>query len=225
MMTGMNLTRGRKEIPMRADKIVAAGLLLAAAVISTQTIAVGQRQAPPSRPASLAKAFVTPGDPELLTPEMLTGDVDSRLFVDSFLVSLFTMDTGKVYDAYLHPEMIVALDRESLEQQVAELKDAVGPLARVVLSYLREENRAFDGMDGGWTENTLIFAGDPKVYARVDFRRVADGRWKVIEFEIKSPELARLQQAQAAARKAAEGAAKASPEGGGDEPQSPDSLP
>ena len=210
---------------MRADKMVVAGLLAAAFIISVPDMAVCQSRATSADHSTRGKASVMPGDPELLTFEMLTPDVDSRLFVDSFLVSLFTMDPGEVYDAYLHPDMTAALSREAFQQQVAELKDVVGPLTRVDLTYLRQEDKGHDGMDGGWTEHVLVFERDPRVQARVEFKRVGDGRWRVTHSGIRSAQLDRLQEARAAAGQAAEGTADGGEEGGDNEPPTPDSRP
>jgi len=210
---------------MRADKIAVAGLLAVAFIIGAPYMAVGQvRDSRPGR-SSPGTTSVMPGDPELLSPDMLGPDVDSRLFVDSFLVSLFTMDPGEVYDAYLHPEMKETLGREVFQQQVGELKDVVGPLTRAVLTYLRQENKKYDGMDGGWTEHILIFERDPRVHASVEFRRLVDGRWKVSHSEFQSTQLDRLRQAREAAHQAAKDAEDGPEEGGDDEPPADDSRP
>jgi len=206
---------------MRADEIVIAGLLAAAFVCAAQEMAVGQDQATTPGRSATRKAYVVPGDPGLLTPDMLTRTVDSRLFVDSFLVSLFTQDTGAVYDSYLHPDMTASLSREAFQQQVSELKDAVGPLTRIVLTYLREDNKKYDGADGGWSDHVLVCERDPMVGARVEFKRAADGNWKVIHSEIASGQRDRLQEAREAARPPAAGAADGSQEGGGSEPPIP----
>ena len=204
---------------MRSNKITLAIFLAVVLTMGVPLLAAAQNQAETARRSMPGKAFVTPGDPRLLTPEMLTPDVSSQLFVDSFLVSLFTMDPGVVYDAYLHPELMATLRREDFVKHVVELKDLVGPLQRVGLTYLREENRKYEGMDGGWTDHKLAFEGDPRVTARVEFKRVADGNWKVFHSTVRSPQLDRLQQAREDARKAAGGAAD---ESGGDEPDSPE---
>lgn len=189
---------------MRVDRFAVASLLAVAVFISLPEPASAQSQVNTPPRGARGKAFVVPGDPAILTPEMLTPDVDSRLFVESFLISLFTMESGVVYDAYLHSDMKDSLTREAFHQQVFALKDVVGPLTRVVLTYLRQENQQYDGADGGWTEHVLVFQRDPNVHARVEFKRVADGHWKVIHSGIRSPRLDRLQQAREAARQAAE---------------------
>jgi len=209
---------------MRIDKIAVAAILAVVLCMASPVQAAAQDTATTPRRGTPGKAFITPGDPRLLTPEMLTPDVSPQMFVNSYLVSLFTMDPGVVYDAYLHPELMAALSREVFVNRVVELKELVGPLMRVGLTYLREEHRAYEGMDGGWTEHRLSFEGDPRVQARVEFKRVADGKWKVFHSAIRSPQLDRLQRAREAAREAAAAAAGDTPdEGDGDrEPDSPE---
>ena len=210
---------------MRADKIVVAGLLAAACIISTSDMVMGQSGRTNALHRPSRKAHVTPGDPRLLTPEMLTPEVQPRLFVDSFLVSLFTMDSGVVYDAYLHPDLQAILSREAFHEQVATLEAVVGPLTRATVTYLRQVNKKYDGMDGGWTEHLLTFERDPRVHSRVEFRRVTGGHWKVLSSRIDSAQLDRLQREREAARLAGEAAARESEEGGDGEKPSPDSRP
>jgi hypothetical protein len=60
-------------------------------------------------------------------------------------------------------------------------------------------------MDGGWTNNLLVFERDPGVSARVDFRRVEDGHWKIFNYAFSSQQLERALAAKAAAMEAAKG--------------------
>jgi hypothetical protein len=47
-----------------------------------------------------SSAAVTPDDPAIPAPGALNTGTDSRRFVESFLVALFSGDPGMVYDTY-----------------------------------------------------------------------------------------------------------------------------
>jgi hypothetical protein len=191
---------------MKRDLILAAFLLAAGSWLAVADgVAAMQAQAQSSGSGGRIKTYVDVGDDSLLTPEQMTPETDSRRVVDSFLVGAFTGDLDTVYDAYLHPEVQADVTREDFTAQIMQMRQAAGSLSRVILTYLRETPRTYEGMDGGWTENLLVFERDPRVGARVDFRRVEDGHWKIFNYAFSSQQLERALAAKAAAMEAAKG--------------------
>ena len=185
---------------MRNEKVLTAGLLLAGSwLVAVGLVAAIPNPAPQTGKAGGIKTVVDVDDPSLLTVEQMSPESDSRRVVDSFLVAAFTGDLDMVYDAYLHPEVQDEVTREEFAASIMQLRQAAGRLSKVILTYLRETPRTYDGMDGGWTENLLVFERDPRVEARVDFRRVEGGLWKIYNYAFASKQLERALAAKAAA--------------------------
>jgi len=199
---------------MKRDRLMATALLVAGSWMAAAGItASAQAQDPAPVTAGRVKTYIDVDDPSLLTAEQLSPDSDSRRVVDSFLVSAFTGDLGMVYDTYLHPMVQRKVTREAFAEQLIQIRQAVGGLSKVFLTYLRETNGTYAGMDGGWTENMLVFERDPRVGARIDFRRVENGLWKITDYAFTSQQLERVLRTRAAALEAAQAAGDAAAEG------------
>lgn len=189
---------------MKREQILAASLLVAGSwLLAAGSVPAMPGPAPQGGRSGGVDTIVDVDDPSLLTVEQMSPESDSKRVVDSFLVAAFTGDLDMVYDAYLHPEVQSEVSREEFAGKIMQLRQAVGSLDKVILTYLRETPRTYNGMDGGWTENMLVFERDPRVEARVDFRRVENGLWKIFNYAFLSKQLERAMAAKAAAMDAA----------------------
>jgi hypothetical protein len=161
-------------------------------------------------------AAITPDDPIIPGPDELSVETDSRLFVESFLVALFQEDLGLVYDTYLHSLFTDRVTRDAFVADAGKVRRTVGPLEKIAVLYLREDNAAYDGADGGFADHLLVFQRDPQVRSHVEFRRSGSGLWKVSGYRVGSAQADRLQRAEEASRRALE---EAPPEeaGGGEQ--------
>jgi hypothetical protein len=179
-------------------------LLLLALGMGTVPAQKRYKQDTGSRGGRRVAASLTPDDPVIPAPDELSIDTDSRLFVDSFLVALFREDLEKVYDTYLHSMFTEIATKEAFVEDVAVVRQVVGSLERLVVTYLREDRARYDGADGGWSNHHLIFERDPQVKAHVEFRRAGNGLWKVVGYSIQSAQADRLHRAREASRRATE---------------------
>lgn len=203
--------------PVKPARVAATGallLVLGIGVTSAQTefdrdVSRGQGRR--------STAAVTPDDPIIPAPGELTAGTDSRRFTESFLVALFGDDLGMVYDTYMHALFTGKVSGDAFLADVEKVRGTVGPLERLAVMYLREENAAYDGADGGFADYLLVFQRDPQVKAHVEFRRAGDGLWKVSGYSVGSAQADRLQRAEEASRRALEGESQEAAGGEGQE--------
>jgi hypothetical protein len=185
-------------------RLAGAGALLLVLGIG---VAPAQRQfdtdvkRPVSKPSPAA---LTPDDPIIPAPGELSRETDSRRFVESFLVALFQEDLGLVYDTYLHSLYTDVVTKEAFAADVGKVRGLLGPLDRLAVMYLREDNAVYAGADGGYAEFLMLFQRDPQVTVHVEFRRAGDGMWSVSRYMIKSVLAENLRRAEETARGAVE---------------------
>lgn len=196
---------------MKVESILTTGLLALSLLVPTPGAAASPQEkdaaatgGQSTTPNNRVKTYVEVGDPSLLALDGMTPASDSREVVDAFLVSAFTLDGDDVYDAFIHPSLASQVSREEFKDQIGQLSRANGKLSRVYLTYLRETPRMYNGVDGGWTENILVFERDPRVSARVDFRRTSEGEWRVVNYTFTSAQLDRVLRNKEAAERTAE---------------------
>jgi hypothetical protein len=198
-----------------ARPAVAGALLLALGVGSTPAQDDPARDAA-SPQARRSTAAVAPDDPTIPAPGELSPGTDSRRFAESFLVALFGNDLALVYDTYLHNLFTDKVSRDAFTADAMKVRETLGPLERIAVLYLREDNAIYDGADGGFADYLMVFQRDPQVKAHVEFRRGGDGLWKVTGYRVGSAQADRLQRAEEASRRALEAESQ---EGAGGEGQ------
>lgn len=178
----------------------------------------GGTEATERRGGQIGEAVRKPDDPRIPLPGDLGPGTDPRLFVESFIVSLADRTPKRVYETYLNDEFRGRFSEQQFIDSVLDLRRAAGPLQRLAVRYLREENGRYEGRDGGHADYVLVFERDPRVDIRVEFRRDGDGLWRVLDYSLQSPLLDRLAQARA---EAARGTAPPSEAAEGRPPSSP----
>ncbi|MFQ5766416.1 MAG: hypothetical protein ACE5ID_00300 [Acidobacteriota bacterium] len=138
-----------------------------------------------------------PDDPGIPTPDHLSPETDSRDFVESFIVSLDHGEVGGIYRRYFNRRFGRQYTLKTFSDFITQFRKAVGSLEKISILHLREDNRRYEGADGGFADFLLQFAHDPAVNLHVEFRRDTDRLWKVQSYFLSSKRLDRFLKAQA----------------------------
>ncbi|MFQ5719016.1 MAG: hypothetical protein ACE5IK_05670 [Acidobacteriota bacterium] len=175
-------------------RVFAMGLVLVSLVggAPSQTTAQMAKPRPGSTHGVPVEVVRTPADARIPAPADLDETTMPREFVESFLVALAAHDPGLVYDTYLDVTFRRQVPRESFVKRMGQLTDVVGDLQKLAVMYLRQDNGAGPTPDHGRAKYILIFDHDPKVEVKVEFLRANDGAWRITDYSLDSPALARL---------------------------------